>query len=70
MKTPISPEEFQAWRESPATQAVMKFLADYRENLKERWAAGTDLSSQMQDRAASLGALINLSHDEIEQFYQ
>lgn len=63
------PETFRAWKDHRLTKAFLQYLRDHREHLKEQWAAGAQMSPQVQAQADLMGQLCDLDCDAIRRFY-
>jgi hypothetical protein len=59
----MTEEEFQAWRHHPVTQPFLKFLHDVREEAKETWASGHQMSDDDRIEAKVYGDLLRLEWD-------
>ena len=74
MKLPFTADEFTAWRESPVSEQVFRYLSDRREMLAERaksaFLSGSpafDLNEQAY--AIAIENLMALDFTAIEAFY-
>jgi hypothetical protein len=66
----ISEEEFVSWKRAESTRQVLTYFKDYRGVLMRRWASGEEVSVVEQAYAQILGDLLELSHADIEAFYE
>lgn len=67
----VTEEQFQAWKASPATGPFLRHLEQVREQLKERWAQGEDLSPTDHAIAMVYGDVIDLDYErDIAPFYE
>ena len=66
----VSREQFQEWRHHPVTEAVNKYLRDFRALMMEQWAAGDDMGPVEQKQAQQLGDLAELQYDALVEFYE
>jgi hypothetical protein len=62
-------ERFDEWRASPLTKDFFKFLSEKREDLKEAWAQGEDMSASDLSAAVVFGDIIDLEYATIAEFY-
>ena len=53
-------ETFNSWKHNPLTRSYRRFLLDWRNDIKEAWAAGERLPDNAQAMAMVLGDLANL----------
>jgi|TARA_R100000656_G_scaffold19339_1_gene17626 2-phospho-L-lactate guanylyltransferase (CobY/MobA/RfbA family) len=65
-----SQEEFTNWKASPLTQKFFAFLGDKREDLKETWAQGIDMSKEDEAVAFVYGDILDLKYGHISEFYE
>lgn len=62
-------EQFGAWKSRQETKDFFSFLYDYRERLKEKWAAGEITEGQDHYIAMAYGDLLDLEYSFVEEFY-
>lgn len=70
-------KEFRDWLENPVTQAVRRYLHDYRlrigQQMAEEWAAGAVITAEAQldarARVQCLADLADLSFEDMRRFY-
>ncbi len=64
----VTKEEFQEWKQSPVTKAVLAGVAEKRQGIMESWAAGQvrgDFESGVQaGRCQMAEDLLKIEHDE------
>lgn len=65
----MEPEKLADWKSSPMTVAFLQYLADRRQRLMEAWGEGRNLSPEEQAASVLMGRLINLSSDDLKDFY-
>ncbi len=63
-------EEFVAWKHHPATQGFLWFLAEVRQDLRERWSDGEEMTPHQQSMAQTYGDIVELDYGEtVRPFY-
>ena len=63
-------EAMAAWKSHPLTQEYHQYLKDRRSALMELWGRGQQMGPEWQREASLMGALVNLSSDDVAQFYE
>lgn len=63
------PEKLADWKGNPLTAAFLNYLRDRRQRLMEAWAEGRNLSPEEQAASVLMGRLLNLSSDDVREFY-
>lgn len=70
----LEKDEFRAWLQDRTTRKVWQYLRDVRETLKEGWAQSQFLDPAVSMRraaqASTLLELLNLSFEDIDNFYR
>lgn len=71
--------QYEEWRHHPATKEVFRFLADFRQEILERWAAGQFSHPTMEasmlaqasaiSKAQCLEEVTSLEFEFIRDFY-
>lgn len=73
-RTYVNPFETRAqvaeWRTNALTRKFFAHLENWREELKEMWADGADLTPYEQKMAQCLGDIIGMSAEGIFSFYE
>lgn len=59
-----SPEGFQAWKDSPATQEFLGLLGQRQRDLMAAWGRGASLTPEQQAQAVLLGQLSRIRFRE------
>lgn len=66
-------DEYQRWKNDPLTVKFHQYLTDYRQDLMERWAAGSlrePDSTMAIARCQMAEELVALSDEFISEFYR
>lgn len=64
-------EAFGAWKGRPETAEFLEFIAEVREDLKERWASGELLDDKDHAIAIVYGDILALDYDrDVKAFYE
>lgn len=65
----LTKERFDEWRRSPLTKEFFKFLSDKREDAKELWATGQEMSEEATATAFVYGEILTLEYEAVAEFY-
>ena len=65
----LTQERFDEWRSSPLTKEFFKFLSDKREDAKETWARGQEMSKEVTATAFVYGEILTLEYTDVAEFY-
>lgn len=60
---------FQEWKDNPATQDFLTFLAERQTALAEAWARGASMTLEQQAQSVLLGHLSQISFEDICEHY-
>lgn len=66
----LTPDEFEAWRGNPVTEAVHQYLRDYARLIRSEWADGENWTDQARWQVQNLEDLAGLDLESIESFYE
>ena len=65
-----NPEEFQAWKDQPATREFLNYLRDRQSDLMQAWGEGRTNSAEHQAQAVLLGRLAQIKCEDIHEQYR
>lgn len=63
-------ERFDEWRAAPLTKEFFKFLGGKREDAKEMWARGQQMSEEATATAFVYGEILTLEYEAVAEFYE
>lgn len=61
---------FQEWKDNPATQDFLTYLAERQMALMEAWGRGAPLTPEQQAQAVLLGRLSTIRFEDICEHYE